>query len=123
MKQKLETELSGLRKRMNEIHEALDEIRLAEMKPKMERMIGKCFYYLNSFGGDEKWKMYSKIIGIKDDSFQLIVFQSDSMGTIEMKRESAISPNQLDYHLFQVEITNETYMKEYNKVLKALKVG
>lgn len=56
--------------------------------PELEKSIGRCFKYKNSYGGHlDRWWLYVKVTGInkKDMSFTTMKFQNTSLNRIEIE--------------------------------------
>lgn len=71
-----------------ELSEAEDKIVQETSLPMLRKSIGKCFKFINSYGGNyEKWPLYIKIVSIdeKSLSFNTIEFQKTSLELAEAK--------------------------------------
>lgn len=55
-----------LLKTIQRAREELNSIERAENIKKNTALVGKCFRFWNSYGGDEHWWLYIKIIGLDD---------------------------------------------------------
>jgi hypothetical protein len=78
----------------NEIYALEKEELTKKVMPKAKKLIGKCYKYLNSYGGDRaSWWLYRKVISIKSindtNRIWIIVnmFQRDCEGDINFKKE------------------------------------
>lgn len=85
---KLETLRIKAQKAQNAYHEAeQDEINKTSI-PVLRRSVGKCFKYINGYGGNyDKWPLYIKIVSFdeKKMSFTTVEFQKTSMELAEAK--------------------------------------
>lgn len=83
--------------------------------PKMKKLIGKCFKYRNSYGGDSQdWWLYIYVRGVKGTDFITDQFQTCSDGRIEIE---------LNKRTANVIVESGRYIetKEYEKALKKMK--
>src|SRR5690349_7211800 len=81
--QKLIEQEREIRKRRREIE---DKYRQEELRPILQKQIGKCFKYKNSYGSStDPWWLYERIISLKEDGdFYCEKFQVDCYGKIEL---------------------------------------
>lgn len=85
-------ELEKLRQKAAEasiaLYRAEDELKNKEVLPLLKKMLGKCFKYHNSYGGDyERWWLYAKVVAIDEKKYNITVveFQRTSMEKIEVQ--------------------------------------
>lgn len=95
-----------------------------QMDPKMQKMVGRCFKYRNSFGHDcPGWWLYVKVIGYKprDRSLLLCRYERTShRGINVVPTEETFSIEPLKHHLFQIPITVKQFDANINNVIKEL---
>ena len=85
----------------------------AKMKPKLQSCVGKFYKYRNSFGGGDRWWLYYNVTGIKGKALIGNMFQTNSYGDSDFKRQ-IVSVDFIDTYK---EITEA----EYKRALKAFK--
>lgn len=93
MEKKLENEIELLKQKANRASVALrdkeEEYTKLLVLPSLRKMVGKCFKYINSYGGDiqKKWNLYIKIVSIdeKNISFTCVEFQRTSLEIVEVR--------------------------------------
>jgi hypothetical protein len=81
--------------------------------PELEKLIGRCFKYHNSYGSGEKWWLYRKIVGIDGTTLKTFEFQITSYsdeGKMEIKESHCYG---VDGYL---EITKDEWYAEWSKV-------
>jgi len=117
--EKLEAELLENRKKGFEIRNKIDELKTNEVLPKIkEKYEGRFWKYENMTSSEEKWWLYSFCIEVENERGGL--FNSFEITPYESKCN--IKTNQY-FHLCQIEITREDYMKAlelFNIEVKAL---
>lgn len=124
---KKEEKINQLRQKANKarfaLEEAEEQYRNETLLPEMRKLIGKCFKYYNSYGGDRaRWNLYVKVIGLdkKTLNLKVVEFQKTSMGIVEIRLDSKITyrgENQLVKSDGYIPITT----KEYNQAKSRLK--
>ena len=79
-----------LEKIIDDAREELSEIVDKENLENNRSLVGKCFKYLNRYGGyDTTWWIYRKVLGIDSEGFLTrIEFQTDCNGKITIEKES-----------------------------------
>jgi len=84
-------------------------------KPKREKMVGKCYKYLNSYGGDrERWWLYTKVVGLDGTMLKTLQFQTTTLydsGKAEIEEETHFS-DMTGY----IEITKDEWNAEWTKI-------
>lgn len=85
-------ELEELRRKAaiarRKLDDAEEEERNKTIRPALRKTIGKCFKYINSYGGNlPRWPLYVKVIDMDEKSltFSTIEFQRTSLDTVEVK--------------------------------------
>lgn len=71
-----------------ELRDAEDKIVQETSLPMLRKSVGKCFKFINSYGGSyERWPLYIKIVSIDEKtlSFNTIEFQKTSLELAEAK--------------------------------------
>lgn len=117
--------LVELKEKRDKLNRQISDIEYSQMVevsiPKLKKSVGKCFKYLNSYGGDRpKWFFYTKIIGIdeKTMTFKTVEFQRTSMDIIEIKFDQKYNFNGENY------FNNSGYIEikksEYERARKAM---
>jgi hypothetical protein len=111
----------------NEIYALEKEELTKKVMPKAKKLIGKCYKYLNSYGGDQKpWWLYQKVVEIKsinDENkvwLKVNTFQKDCTGDINFKKEEFGYRDLRDGDDYQ-EISSKEYEMEKNKLIDILK--
>jgi len=91
---KKETKLESLRmkaqKAQNAYREAEEEEKNKTSIPVLRKSVGKCFKFINSYGGDyQRWPLYIKIVSFDEKAmtFNTVEFQKTSMEIAEAKLE------------------------------------
>lgn len=118
-------EKSFLRARAK-LQQAEEEERNRVSRPILRKSVGKCFKYLNSYGGsDPKWWYYVRIVGFdeKNMRYTTVNFQHTSWEHIEIYNRQEFNFN--GQSRFGVEngwfpITLAEYNREQRKVLKTI---
>lgn len=101
-----------------QIQEIKEKIKLLEELPRAKSLVGKCFKYLNSFGPNENWWLYIRIV--RNDGCDVIIdkFQEDAYGKVEFfYAEVSYS------HYFgssYIPISEEEYFKAEKKLLNKI---
>lgn len=65
----------------------LYEIEKTERDEKNASLMGKCVRYRNSYGSDERWWLYGKILRSEDGDLIIHQFETTSRGEISIKPE------------------------------------
>lgn len=90
-------------------------------KPELEKLVGKCFKYSNSYGGSyERWPLYVKVIAIdkKGFTYTTVQFQRTSMKIVEIKYDTVFN---WDYRTrFGGEDYRPIPNAEYNRAKRSL---
>ncbi len=81
-----------LQKQVAVLRDELWEIEDAEKNKQFLEMVGKCFAYSNSYGGDSRWPMYQKVVLSGDDCYTVKVQLTDR-GEAQFICEKLWSPN------------------------------
>lgn len=98
--------------------------------PLLRKSVGKCFKYLNSYGGDSKlWPLYIKIVEIndKDMTFETLEFQKTSKNQIEIRFENRSNFDGKNYFDdvwgsgSYIKITNAEFNRARKSLLKKVK--
>lgn len=89
--------------------------------PSLRKTVGKCFKYLNGYGGDKaKWYLYLKVISIdeKNLNYKCVEFQRTSLEIVEVKLGTKYNWRGNNYFNGSnyIEISNA----EYNRAKKSL---
>lgn len=91
---KLEGELQKLDKRMGKLRTRRANIESRYLdacaRPKLRKLVGKCFKYRNSYGSGESWWMYARVISFDERAmnFKAAEFQKTSRDCIQIECES-----------------------------------
>jgi hypothetical protein len=111
----------------NEIYALEKEELTKRIMPKAKKLIGKCYKYRNSYGGDQKpWWLYQKVVEIKsinDENrvwLKVNTFQQDCIGDINFKKEEFGYCDLRGGDNYQ-EISSKEYEMEKNKLIDILK--
>ena len=89
--------------------------------PNLRKMVGKCFKYHNSYGGDlPRWFLYSKVISIDEKTltFTCISFQRTSLEKVDVELEKKFNFNGKNY--FDGSNYIPVSSVEYNRAKKSL---
>lgn len=109
-----------LQKTIDTARAELHEIQAREAEERNRQLVGKCFIYRNCYscpeGPQDYWWLYVRVIGVSDASLQVLQFQTDKYGKVE------IEPAQLCGQLGSghQEIPREEFDKAWEMTLKAL---
>ena len=114
-REELRKEANKLQDKLTPIRDQIKEIDEAKDKKEREKQIGKCYLFRNS-GGSGEWDLFIKVIGVTDSGLQMIKAQKTNYGSVEITNE-----NQFGELIYEIEISNERFMKEFNALLKELK--
>lgn len=72
-------EIAQLEKEVRAASQKLQDARNLHNKlvvePSNQKKIGQCFMYMNSGCGENKWPMYTKILGVEGDHFHVLEFE------------------------------------------------
>ena len=72
-------------KSISDARDKLDAIEKKEKEKTIRPLVGKCFKYRNSYGSDENWWLYKKILSISDRAWlNAFMFQKTSRGNWEI---------------------------------------
>jgi hypothetical protein len=69
----LTKQIAELKKKEFELQEKKDKIEDRRDRAISRKLIGKCFKYQNSWGGEDKWWLYSKVVGTSTDNRLCVV--------------------------------------------------
>jgi hypothetical protein len=76
----------------------LDEAESAERDKINARLIGRCFRYQNSYGGDkEKWWLYMRVTRVDDGSLRAMRFEEDCYGRVNVDPNAWIMHGEISY--------------------------
>jgi hypothetical protein len=124
---KIEKLREQARKINNEIYEKEHQELVDKVMPQAKKLIGKCHKYYNSYGEDnEKWWLYQKVTDVssimnENKCFVKVnEFQKDCFGEVKFKKND-LSFRDFNYTGEWIEISEEEYQEEKNKLLKILK--
>lgn len=102
-------------------HQEMEE----KVLPEAKKLIGQCYKYRNSYGGDrEPWWLYQKIVSIKSISdenrvwVKVNTFQKDCYEDVNFKKQDLAIRN-LRGDFYQ-KITTEEYEMEKKKLVEIL---
>lgn len=123
------SKLEKLRKQRNELDVQIRDIedKLMEEKilPSLKKRIGKCYVYINSYGGgSEKWNLYHRVLNVDEEANYIIdSFQQCSDGRIEIETKTKFNYSGRDSlsDSSYKEITIEEYQEAQKKLLKVIK--
>ncbi len=123
-KQELDEAQAKVQEARLEESKAKDKYRKEVLEPKLRKMIGNCYYYMNSYGGNSKpWRLYAKILNINDD-LDLIVerFQKTENNSIEFEVREELTYFHIPFENdgSWIKCTQATYSKARNKLLGIL---
>lgn len=79
---------------------------------KHEPLIGHCFKYRNSYGGDETWPLYGKVMGIEGCNLVLFLFEETPQGIEIKEKDCRHSLSSEAYAL----ITENEFCKAWNEL-------
>lgn len=71
----------------SEAHAAIRHIEATERDQKHAALIGKCLRYRNSYGHDEKWWLYCKVLRAEGGNLIIHRFETTSRGEIKIEPE------------------------------------
>ena len=118
--------LEQLKERRNNLERQIEDLEYKEMietsLPKLKKIIGKCFKYHNSYGGNyERWWLYVKVLSIdeKNMTFNCVEFQRTSMDIAEIKLEKKYNFRGKNY--FDGMSYAPISQSEYSRAKRALK--
>ena len=93
--------MENLEKLYKEKNDIICKIRRIEEKklkektlPKLRKDVGKCYKYMNSYGGNSsRWPLYIKIISIdeRNNWFKVLEFQNTSENILEIRHNVKIN--------------------------------
>lgn len=94
--------------------------------PSLRKMVGKCFKYHNSYGGDlPRWFLYSKVISIDEKTltFTCISFQRTSLERVEIELTKKFNFNGKNYFdgSNYIPVSTAEYNRAKNSLLKFMK--
>ena len=89
-KKKLEKELKTLEKPVSVVRKQLRDVEAKLYTIEKSKMIGKCFKFHNTYGGDDKkWWFYIKVLSYKyEEGLRTLEFQETSTGHFELNANS-----------------------------------
>jgi hypothetical protein len=105
-----------------ELREAEEKEKNEILRPAIKKMVGKCFKYINSYGGDSKeWNLYVKIISVNEKTLSVnyIQFQRSSKDIVEIALKESFTyngRNSFTDKMSYIPISNS----EYNRAKKSL---
>lgn len=124
MKIKDDKEYIEVKKKIKKAHEALrpllrkrDEIENKYDKLKAEKKVGKYFAYRdNNYGGEEKWDVFYKILGVTGEFGDLLVLKFE-----KEPDKITIETESISNGLFSplVSITKSEFQNEFSKMIKS----
>jgi hypothetical protein len=89
------SDIAKLERAVKEGHKAqniLEEIKEKQVEIDNRSMVGNCYRYRNSYGGDSKWWLYGKILAAAGARFKALKFQKYSNGQIEISFDGWFTP-------------------------------
>ena len=106
----------NFKKEYNKKREELEQIEKQKKIKSNLKLIGKCYKFHNSFGG-EKWWLYIQIVGLnKDGDLFAHKFQKDCYGDITIEADSKYSEPDNEY----IPISKEEYKKATELILQEI---
>jgi hypothetical protein len=90
-----------------------EEERLIKI-PALQKLIGKCYKYRNSYGSGERWWLYKKVVGISGTMLKTLEFQItsyDEKGKAEIEESHCYGDM-----TGCVEITKDEWNAEWTKI-------
>jgi hypothetical protein len=102
-------------KQLNEVRE---KVRVLEEVPKAEALVGKCFKYLNNYGSNEQWWLYTKVVRAKDGDIWIDTFQEDFYEKIEFEFDMAAGSYSYTGNSGRILITEGEYKTAQKALLK-----
>ena len=88
---KTATDISVLRQKARNANERLmdaeEEKRNRVGRPKLRKLVGKCFVYSNRYSDGPSWPLYARIVGFDEGkmTFQAVEFQRTALDRIEIE--------------------------------------
>ena len=115
----MDSRKAELEKTLTEARMELDEIQDQERRHSNEKLIGKCFVFINSYGvsGPAPWPLYIKVQRM--DKFGGLYghkFQTDCDGQITINFDRSLSGTS-----FEKEITQDEFKLEWDNLLESMK--
>lgn len=93
---------------LSEARNALNDIDDKERAERNAGLVGKCFRYRNSYGGDRpKWWIFGRVVSLQEGYLTMFDFETTSDGTISITPSNtrlsiegweAIDSNTFDFH-------------------------
>ncbi len=132
-KETIKKQLNDLNEQRNSLKKKLDRILIKEDLEKINKQIGKCYAFPNSYGypSTEKWTMYVKILDKldtgRDARVVALKFQQYPDGSIEIKKNHDIIHNYDEEYLDKNymkkhEISKEEFEKKYLEILSKIEI-
>jgi hypothetical protein len=106
-----------VRKKYEKVRKQLDEIESNKEIKENNKLVGKCFKYLNSYSSpSEKWWLYKKIIK-GDKNLKSMEFEHTALDIYEVKMNHWTHSNSLFNH---IEISSEEFNLAWLEFKKSL---
>jgi len=105
----------------NKLRDKIDAYNNEIAVPALRKAVGKCFKYINSYGGSyERWPLYLKIIDLdeKNLQFKTLEFQRTSLEIVEIKLDKKYNFGGKNY--FSDSNYIEIPLSEYKRAAKTL---
>jgi hypothetical protein len=76
----------ALERTLAQVEQELADADRVEQLKRLRPLVGRCFVYQNSLGGDEKWPLYARVIGLDEEDaiLQIITFEHTAIGQISI---------------------------------------
>ena len=87
-----------------------------ETLPKMRKLIGKTYSYVNSFGSGESWLLYCKVVGVSEGSLDFLQIQRYCNGTIAIEQ----TPRSFPISDLYTPISENEYLADVEPILKEI---
>jgi hypothetical protein len=98
--------------------EVREKIRILEDVPQAEALVGKCFKYLNRYGPNEQWWLYTKIVRAKDGEIWIDSFQEDPYEKIEFEFDMAMGVHPYTGNSNRILISKEEFTAAQKALIK-----
>jgi len=118
-----EKEFEKIRRKFHKAKYEMDRIKDEKLKEQNKTFIGKCFKFRNSYGGDNRWWLYIKVVGVEDTYLITESYEITSHKRVEIQQKShgvyGLGRQMEDYE----PITNKQFEIARKRIIKKLKYG
>ena len=118
--EELKKEISQLEEKQRPLIEEKLKLQDAVSLKKNKKLIGNCYKYHNSYGSEDKWWMYVKIIDANVWSVTTLEAQDCGDDRIEVTKYNHSASN-YQGEMGYIKIPNSEFELNFNKILKKLR--